>query len=198
MPTAPRRSRRTLIAFVATALTVSACGGSDDENGSDSAGDDSAAVSADVDASADVAATDGSADTASTGESSDETTPPDSASGDGDFCDQIRELAADESDDGDIASAVDDLEALAEDAPDDVRADLDTIIGAFSELEDLDETDPDSFLQFLEVFERPEVIEASEDLERYGVEECGLPPSTDAVPAGEDGEDLEDVGGSGS
>ena len=100
------------------------------------------------------------------------------AGGTDDFCEQIRVLDADESvADDNPAAAVDELEALIDDAPEEIRDDLRTVVDAFAEFDAIDEDDPDAFAVLFEIFERPEVIEASENLERFGVEECGLEPT---------------------
>ncbi len=96
------------------------------------------------------------------------------------FCERVRALeAADESVDDDVAAAAAEFEALIDDAPAELRDDLRIVVDAFTELDAIDENDPEAFELFFELFERPEFVEASETLEQFGVEECGLDPSSD-------------------
>jgi len=115
---------------------------------------------------------------------SDESTTAGDSSGE-EFCDQIRELEESGDTDDDLAAAAEELNALIDNAPDELRGDLEVVSEAFSELSDLDEDDPESFTAIFEVFGREEVIEATDNLERYGVEECGLDPTSDAGDEGD-------------
>lgn len=96
------------------------------------------------------------------------------------FCEELRVLdAADDEAGEDLTGAVDQFDALLADAPDEVAGDLRIVIEVFTELDSIDEDDPDAFEQFFELFERPEFVDATERLERFGVEECGLDPADD-------------------
>ena len=66
-----------------------------------------------------------------------------------------------------------------------MKNDLRIVADAFAELAVLDEDDPEAFEQFFELLQRPEFVDATETLERFGVDECGLAPSTDTEPPGE-------------
>ena len=85
--------------------------------------------------------------------------------------------AADDAAGEDLTGVAERFEALIADAPDEVAADLRTVVDAFAELDAIDEDDPAAFELVFELFERSEFLEASERLERFGVEECGLEPS---------------------
>jgi len=98
------------------------------------------------------------------------------------FCRQVRELNendVDVAEDLDVALAQ--FEGLVADAPADLRDDLEVVVDAFSELSEVDENDPDAFVAFFEVLGRPEVVAAAENLERFGVEECGLEPDEESA-----------------
>ncbi len=98
------------------------------------------------------------------------------------FCEQIRAIdAADEAVDDDLAAA-EEFEVLIDDAPDEMKNDLRIVADAFAEL---DEDGPEAFEQFFELLQRPEFVDATETLEQFGVDECGLAPSTDTEPPGE-------------
>jgi outer membrane murein-binding lipoprotein Lpp len=107
------------------------------------------------------------------------------------FCEQVRALeAADQGVDDDVAAAAADFEALIDDAPEELRDDLRIVVDAFTELDAIDENDPAAFELFVELFERPEFVEATENLEQFGVDECGLDPSSDdEVDLGDEGDD---------
>lgn len=98
----------------------------------------------------------------------------------GDFCDQLNEVIESGDTDEDLGAAAEKFAALGDDAPDEVREALEVISDALSELSDLDEDDPESFSLIFDVIGRDDVVEATEDVERYGVEECGLEPTSDA------------------
>ena len=98
------------------------------------------------------------------------------------FCEQIR--AIDETDDDvaaddDIAAAAEQFDALIDDAPDEIADELRVVVDAFAELDEIDENDPEAFELFFELLQRPDFVEATETLEQFGVDECGLEPETD-------------------
>jgi len=120
------------------------------------------------------------------------------------FCEQIRAIdATDEAAGDDIAAAAEQFDALTDDAPDEIADDLRVVVDAFAELDEIDEDDPEAFELFFELFQRPEFLEATETLEQFGVDECGLEPAADIgapdeVNSGADeaiGVDTESVGG---
>lgn len=87
---------------------------------------------------------------------------------------------------------LDTLRELAETAPSEIRDDLDTLLDAFAELEDLDEDDPESFGAAFEIFLDPSVAAAGANLEEFAVDECGLDP--DDLDGGSDfGDDFDDL-----
>lgn len=99
------------------------------------------------------------------------------------FCDQIvaLEAAADQIEGDSVDDeSLDALRSLRDAAPDEVRDDMTVIIDVFEKLADIDENDPDSFEEVFGLLFDPAVVEAGENLEAYGVNECGLDPeSTD-------------------
>lgn len=157
------------------AVSGASCGGSDD------ADDAEAASSAAVDETADDTDTDSDSDEAPG-------SAEDADDGGDEFCDRIRDLDETGDTDDDLGAAAEEFGALVNAAPDELRDDLQTVSEAFSEVADLDQDDPESFAELFEVFGRPDVIAAAENLERYGVEECGLePPSSSDVDVAGDG-----------
>lgn len=90
------------------------------------------------------------------------------------FCDVLRAAEADE---GDGEASFDDIRELAATAPSELRADMDTMVEAFEQIESLDEDDPDGFGAVAEVLFSTDFVEAAERLERFGVDECGLEPT---------------------
>jgi hypothetical protein len=102
------------------------------------------------------------------------------ADGDG-FCEQIVALeAAPESLEGDNIddASLDALRSLRDAAPDELRDDMIVFIDVFEKLADIDENDPASAEEAFALLFDPAVIAAGENLEAYGVSECGLPPSS--------------------
>ena len=130
-----------------------------------------------------------------------------SAGGDGDgggasggsdteaFCEQIRELQAEADTSVDApAGTAEQFDALIDSAPDEFVDDVRLLVDALAELEELDENDPEAFEQVFEIIARPGFVEASERLEEFGVEECGLDPSPDDGAAFDDESILQDEG----
>lgn len=121
--------------------------------------------------------------TASCGSSGDSATAPTSsepaASGDVEaFCDLLREAEDDDTDFGEDTEAV--LAEIAEMralAPEELRDDIDVLAGVFEEFAEFDEDDPEAFGAIFGLFLRPDVLAATERLEEFGVETCGLEPS---------------------
>lgn len=95
------------------------------------------------------------------------------------FCAEIERLEAMPETD-DPTEALEAFANLVDKAPNgEVRGALLTLSGLLESFGDFDENDPDAFGVLFALFMNPEVIEASETLEKFGVEECGLDP-TDA------------------
>lgn len=179
MRTHPRHGFRHLVAVGAIAL-VAACGGSDDASES--------SVPVDTEAATDEAG--GEDEPVATTEGTDAASDDGADSDNQAFCEQVRML--DETSDNDLGTVSELYDELIASAPDEVRDDLQVVADAFVELEGVDEDDPDSFAVILEVFSRPEIVEASENLERFGVEECGLVSDDGSdleIDAGEDSDD---------
>lgn len=89
------------------------------------------------------------------------------------FCDRLERLDEEgftlEDD-----QAFQELDALIEDAPDDVARDLRRIIKAGRDLEALPEGDPDSFDAAFEIILSPPVLSALSGFGDYAEEECGI------------------------
>jgi hypothetical protein len=148
------------LAGAAVILLLAACGGGGDDADSSGAGDTSES-----------AATETSA-----------------AAGEGDFCAQAAELdervesaLSDlEGDDPSVADAFDQLsqELRAMDPPDEIAADWDAMAGGLDRLAaafaDFDLTDPDSLAALEEA--EGELTTASENVETYLRDECGIDP----------------------
>lgn len=66
---------------------------------------------------------------------------------------------------------------LAGSAPSEIRDDIDIVLDAVERLDALDEDDPASIDAAFEIALDPQVIEATENLEMYSVDECGLDPN---------------------
>jgi hypothetical protein len=122
----------------------------------------------------------------------------DSGSGSGDggggddveaFCDQV--IAVDEMEDPSSEEALDALNQLVDDAPSEIKDDLEVLLPILEDLEGLDEDDPEAFGEVLALMENEEFIEASENLEAFGVEECGLEPSSTTDTFSSEGTELE-------
>lgn len=90
------------------------------------------------------------------------------------FCDVLRAAEADE---GDGEASFDEIRELAATAPSELRADMDTMVEAFEQIEALDEDDPAGFEAVAEVLFSTDFLAAAERLERFGVDECGLEPT---------------------
>jgi hypothetical protein len=89
------------------------------------------------------------------------------------FCEVVRTTElADE-------PTVAEMRALADQAPDSIRGDLDTLVNALEVLSGVDENDPEAFGKAFAIVFSPEFVEAGERLEAFGVDECGLEPTTD-------------------
>lgn len=109
------------------------------------------------------------------------------------FCDVLRDAAGApdlESDEGLAA-----FRELAENAPDEISDDMGVVIGAIERLEELDENDPEAFEEFFAIALDPSFVAATENLESFAVDECGLPP--DAFDDDEGVESLDDGESSG-
>lgn len=127
--------------------------------------------------------------------------PDEDAGGSGsveEFCDLIR--AADEQEDVDLdenfEEGIAQLEEIRDAAPSAVSDDIDVLIGKFQQLEELEAAstgdDEEDFAAAFEIILDPEFIAASERLEQFGVDECGLEPSDDdgfSIESGDGGDD---------
>lgn len=81
----------------------------------------------------------------------------------------------------DPAAEMAELERFRDLAPSEIRDDIDAIIDVFNEVAAL-EANGDGEENFEAIFELafdPEIVAASENIEQFGVEECGLEPSAE-------------------
>ncbi len=76
-----------------------------------------------------------------------------------------------------------DLERIRELAPSEIRSDLDVVVDKFGEFEEFEANssgdEAEEFGAALALAFDPEFIAAAENVEAFGVEECGLEPSSD-------------------
>lgn len=87
------------------------------------------------------------------------------------FCDQMTSLeSVDEPTD-------EQLDGLVADAPSAIKGDVETLVDTLGEFASIDEEDPESFTAAIELLDDPDFMEAAENIEAYGVDECGLEPS---------------------
>lgn len=159
------RTTSTVSAAVAFSLLFAACGSESTESGSESA--ESGSESAEAEAE--------SAEAGS-----------ESAGGDVDaFCDELRRMDSEETVDmeDDFDAAMAEMERVRELAPGEIRGDIDVVIDKFREFEELEaNSSGDEAEEFGAAFALafdPQFIAAAENLEAFGVEECGLEPSSD-------------------
>jgi hypothetical protein len=97
------------------------------------------------------------------------------------FCEQViaLEAAAEDSEGDNIdEESLAALRSVRDAAPDEVRDDLVVLIDVFEKLAEIDENDPASVEESFELFFDPAVIEAGENVEAFGVSECGLEPQS--------------------
>ena len=102
------------------------------------------------------------------------TQPPSGGSGDAEeLCDRMREFAgAGATDDPQVM--IDALQEWRDLAPEDLRDDLDAVLGMVETLRSVDQTDPSAFAEVLETLMDPELDEAITALGRFAMEECSV------------------------
>lgn len=114
------------------------------------------------------------------------------------FCDMLRESeAAEESGDQvdlseDFDAGMAELQRFRDAAPGEIRDDIDTMIGLFRELDELEQSgadDEEAFGAALALMFDPRFLAAAENLETFGVETCGLEPSDDDFGFDVEGDD---------
>lgn len=69
---------------------------------------------------------------------------------------------------------IDALEEWREVAPEDLRGDLDAVLGMLETLRSVDQTDPAAFAKVLETLMDPELNESITSLGRFAMEECSV------------------------
>jgi hypothetical protein len=100
------------------------------------------------------------------------------------FCERLRALEADDTVDvdEDFDAAMAEMTELRDAAPAELRDDLDMVIDVFRQMDEIENAggdDEDTFGAVFALLLDPEFTAASERLEQWGVDECGLEPSTD-------------------
>ncbi len=154
--------KKTLIVLASLTVALGACSSSD--------GDD---ASSNTDASS----ADASDTTDDTAEGDGEATDSDAgADPDNEFCQKFTELDSLENQPETQEETISAFDDLIDAAPDEIRDDLETVRDALAGLEDFDdaEANPEAAQEFLEVLSQPEIVEASENLEAYTVDVCGI------------------------
>lgn len=167
---------RRLSLLLSTGVLCVACGASDD----DAAVDTAATIDSEttgVSPSSDVAET-------SVDSRPSDSRPIDSSEGGGadgdaeDFCAGLIEFQSNAAPEAAFdEEAIARVRALEDDAPDRVRNDLITFLDVIEELAALDGEDPEQAAELFELAGSPEFLEASENLNRFVVDECGLEPT---------------------
>ncbi len=112
----------------------------------------------------------------------------DAGSGGAGFCEQFVALedASESSADGTIdEESLAQLKALRDSAPDEIRDDMILLVDLFEKMSTIDENDEGSTEEIFGLLFDPEVIAAGENIEAYGVSECGMEPSTDDTGIGD-------------
>ncbi|MDZ7734592.1 MAG: hypothetical protein U5R31_17255 [Acidimicrobiia bacterium] len=92
----------------------------------------------------------------------------------GAFCDELAGTAEQEEIDLGTPEGMAAFEEFIDSAPDDLAEPMETVRDVFAELEGLDEDDPESFGAAFGVLFDPELLAAFEEIEAWGVENCGL------------------------
>lgn len=89
------------------------------------------------------------------------------------------------------------LRQFRDDAPAEVRGDIDVLIGKFEELNELEAAstgdEEEDFAAAFAIILDPEFISASENLEAFGVDQCGLEATSTDTDDGFTVENLDDV-----
>lgn len=116
------------------------------------------------------------------------------------FCEQARSL--DElADDDDFEAGMAAFDELVDEAPSDIKAEVEkfrTLLERMEGLEGADEDDPGAMAEAMGLIFDPELMEAGEKLEAYLEEECGIEPEEGFTPideADDTSEELDDPSG---
>ena len=172
-PSAPRRTRRprslTLALLAVTSLTGVLLGGCAD-------GEErrTVAMRSEQRAAADQSTPELPPSTPAPDSSSTTTTTAPGGSGEPDaeaLCERIRGFSGEGATD-DAEALLDELEAWREVAPDDLRDDVDALIGMVRTLESVDQNDPSSLAEVLETLTDPALQEAISGLGEFATNEC--------------------------
>ena len=172
MTTPPTMLRRILALVLTVALPVAvtaACSSSDDGAG-DGAGDEGAS-------STTVASEDGD-------EGADTT----------EFCDRVEVFDDLDTDDTISTEVVDEFDDLAAMAPEEVEEELAVMAELFRTISETDVDDEEAFAEIMALFLDPELIAASEAVEAYVLDECGIdidPDDSDDDLDGSEGDDTD-------
>jgi hypothetical protein len=159
-----------LALLAALALLLGSCS----DGGSDSSNATATSDGGDAD--------DGSDDDDSDDDDADDADDDDSDEGGGgsveEFCEFLRESEDSEIDiNEDPEAAAEAMETMRELAPEEIREDIEVLLDVMEQLAELDEDDPDAMGAVFGLFFQPDVMAAAENLEDFGVDECGLEPT---------------------
>lgn len=99
----------------------------------------------------------------------------DSSSG-GAFCDKAKSADLENIDD-DSPEFVDALKDLEKSAPSAIKDDMKLLTDALVKIQDLDTSDPEAMLDALEDFDQDKLEKASENIQAYLKDECGIDAS---------------------
>ncbi len=162
-----------VLAVVLAGGMAGACASSDDGAG-DGAGDDGA--------------TSTTATTAPT-----VTSEPEDEEGDPTaFCDRVEVFDDLDTDDTISTEAVDEFDELAAMAPEEVSEDLAVLAELFRTLSETDVDDEEAFAEMMALVLDPEVLAASEAVEAYVLDECGIDIAADDSDDSDDSDDTPD------
>lgn len=179
MPMSPRSLRRSavlLAALMAVTAVLGACG-DEPRRTTEALRSDPRPTEATSPSTTELPPRDGGQETPST------TRPPGGGSGDAEeLCDRMRDFAGAGASDPEAMIGA--LQEWRDVAPEELRDDLDAVLGMLETLRSVDQTDPAAFAKVLETLMDPELDEAFTSLGRFAMEECRvqLDPGLGGLP----------------
>ena len=161
LPCPPHLRRWLVLPVTLLGLCAAGCGGSDDEG-------------------APVSLQSAERETTTTSDGP----PPGSSE---EFCAEVERLDSDPALDADAdpAAAIEALQGLADLAPEELSADFALLAGVAEDLAAVDPEDPESIDEVFDIVLRPDVIEASTNINDYTKQECGIDLEADDEPVDE-------------
>jgi hypothetical protein len=135
-------------------------------------------------------------DTASDDTASDDTTTDDTGGSEGGDAEEFCALLESDADVDPLTDEGQEMMAeIVANAPDELQEPIETLFGVFERLEGIDENDEEAFGEVFALMFDPEIIAATEEIEAWGVENCGLEEGF-FTGEGDDlgGDDLDDSG----